>query len=69
VRGNSGVTEVEISSRLRTRAVVRARHELWWRIRADPERYFSYPEIARLFACDHSSVRHGIQAHERSILP
>jgi hypothetical protein len=50
-------------------AVVRARHELWWRIRSDPSRHFSFLEIARLFCCDHSSVCHGIHAHERRIQP
>jgi len=64
-----GVTLLEICGRSRTRAVARARHELWWRIRRDPARFYSDCEIARFFARDHFTVNQGIRAHERRIQP
>jgi chromosomal replication initiation ATPase DnaA len=60
-----GVTLDEVCGRARSQAISRARQEVWWRIRHHPERSYSYPEIARLFARDHSTIIAGICAHER----
>ena len=59
------VTRQEICSRTRTKAIASARHELWWRLRHDPERCFSYQEIGRLFARHHVTIMHGVRAHQR----
>jgi chromosomal replication initiation ATPase DnaA len=64
-----GVTLHELCGRTRTQGVSMARQEAWWRIRNHPERHYSYPEIARLFARDHSTVKAGIAAHERRCAP
>jgi chromosomal replication initiation ATPase DnaA len=42
-----------------------ARQELWWLIRRHPERSYSFLEIARFFGRDHTTVLHGVAAHER----
>ncbi|MBK7582405.1 MAG: hypothetical protein IPI67_19665 [Myxococcales bacterium] len=43
----------------------RARQELWWLIRNQFDRHYSLLEIASLFRRDHTTVRHGIRAHQR----
>jgi chromosomal replication initiation ATPase DnaA len=63
-----GVTELELCGRRRTRSVALARHELWWRIRTQPERCYSFPEIAGWFRRDHSTIFHGVAAFERRVL-
>jgi chromosomal replication initiation ATPase DnaA len=60
-----GVTRQELCSNDRSRSVVFARHELWCCIYEHPERNYSFPEIARLFGRDHSTVLHGVAAHRR----
>ncbi len=60
-----GVTRDELCGRARTRAVAAARQELWWLIRNHPERSYSFPEIARIVGRDHTTVLHGIAAHQR----
>jgi chromosomal replication initiation ATPase DnaA len=62
-----GVTLDEVCGRARSQAVSCARQEVWWRIRHHPERNYSYPEIARLFARDSTTVIAGINAHERRV--
>jgi len=64
-----GVNNYEILGKGRSRSVCRARHELWARIRFDPARHYSFLEIARFFECDHSTVHHGIRAHQRRNQP
>ena len=64
-----GVMNYELCGRSRSKSATRARHELWWRIRNHPDLCFSYFEIARLFGCDHSTVSHGVHAHERRAQP
>jgi len=59
-----GVKLDDLCGRARSRSVSRARQEVWWRLRTDPERYFSLPEIARLFGRDHTTVLAGVAAHE-----
>jgi hypothetical protein len=49
-------TFVEIAGRSRTKAVVRARHDVW-RFLHD-ERGLSWPEVARLFGRSHDSIIH-----------
>ena len=61
------VTPEQLCSRGRTQAVVRARQELWWQLRHDPEHHYSLSEIARLFGRDHSTVLYGIHAHRRRL--
>ena len=60
-----GVTRAELCGPGRSRAVASARHELWWLVRHHPERRYSYPEIARLFRRDSSTVLCGVAAHEK----
>lgn len=60
-----GVVREELCGRARSSSVARARQELWWLIRNQPDRHYSLPEIASLFRRDHTTVRHGIQAHQR----
>ena len=36
-------------------------------MRHHPERHYSYPEIARLFARDHTTIMAGISAYERRV--
>lgn len=60
-----GVLIHEICSRSRSLNVSRARQELWWHIRNLPDRSYSYPEIARLFQRDQTTIRQGIAAHRR----
>jgi hypothetical protein len=52
----------------RARYVALARHELWWRIRCQPGRCYSFLEIAGWFRRDHSAIFHGVAAHERRLL-
>jgi chromosomal replication initiation ATPase DnaA len=59
-----GVMSFEVCGNSRTRSVSRARHELWWLIRHESGRNYSLLEIARLFRRDHSTIRHGISAHQ-----
>ena len=60
-----GVMLEELCGPGRARSVALARHELWWRIRALPDRHYSYPEIARMFGRDSTTVVHGVAAHQR----
>ena len=60
-----GVPRDELCGRSRAHSVSRARHEVWWLLRNDPERFYSLLEIARLFGRDHATVLAGIAAHER----
>jgi chromosomal replication initiation ATPase DnaA len=62
-----GVTLHEVCGRTRSQAVSCARQEVWWRIRNHPERHYSYPEIAQLFARDHTTIMAGIDAHKRRV--
>lgn len=52
------VTLEEVCGRVRTRQVVRARHDAW---KALYELGFSYPEIGRLFDVGHMSVLRGVR--------
>lgn len=61
------VTRDELCGRTRTKAVACARHELWWRLRQDPEVCFSFEEIGRLFHRHHPTVMHGVRAHQRRL--
>lgn len=64
-----GVVREQLCGRARTSSVSRARQELWWLIRNQPEMHYSLPEIASLFRRDHTTVLHGIQAHQRRVVP
>jgi chromosomal replication initiation ATPase DnaA len=64
-----GVVPEEVCGRARTLSVSRARQELWWLIRNQPERRYSLAEIALLFRRDHTTVHHGIRAHQRRAVP
>ena len=67
VAARRGVPLAELCGPGRTQSVVRARHEVWWRIRHHPERYLSLPEIARLFNRDHTTIKAGIEAHAQRL--
>ena len=62
-----GVTLDEICGRSRTPAVAAARQEIWWRLRHDPERFYSLSDIGRLFDRNHSTIANGIAAHARRL--
>lgn len=64
-----GVVREELCGRARTSSVSRARQELWWLIRNQFDRHYSLLEIASLFRRDHTTVRHGIRAHQRRAIP
>jgi chromosomal replication initiation ATPase DnaA len=56
------IGRVEVMSRTRRYAVVNARHEAMWRMRA--ETTMSLPEIGkRLGGFDHTTVLHGVRKH------
>lgn len=59
-----GLTVVELRSARRSKYVVRARHEAFWRCRQ--ETTASLPQIGRhLGGKDHTTVLHGIRMHEK----
>jgi chromosomal replication initiation ATPase DnaA len=60
------VTREEICGRARTRAIVSARHEVWWRLRHHPQLAFSYEEIGRLFHRDHSTILMAVRAYQHA---
>jgi chromosomal replication initiation ATPase DnaA len=60
-----GVLPHELCGRSHRRSIARARHEVWALLRADPQRFFSLPDIARLFRRDPSTVLAGVRAHAR----
>jgi chromosomal replication initiation ATPase DnaA len=60
-----GVPRLLILGRARTQSVSRARQEIWWLLRHDPERHYSLLEIARLFRRDHATIVAGLAAHAR----
>ena len=60
-----GVTLAELCGRVRSQSVARARQELWWLLRHDSERCYSFADIGRLFGRDHTTVMLGVLAHER----
>ena len=60
-----GVTPDDLCGRIRSQSVARARHELWWAIRALPDHHYSYPELGRLFRRDPTTILHGVAAHQR----
>lgn len=64
-----GVVRQDVCGRTRSLSVSRARQELWWRIRNQPDRHYSLSEIASLFRRDHTTVRHGIGAHQGRAVP
>lgn len=64
-----GVVRDELCGRARTSSVSRARQELWWLIRNQPDLHYSFLEIASLFRRDHTTVRHGIRAHQQRAVP
>lgn len=60
------VTREEVAGRTRTRSVSFARQDLWSRLRK--QLGFSYAEIGRLFARNHTTVLHGVRAWETQML-
>lgn len=58
------VTPAEVCSRQRTKNIVRARHDFWCRLRNREGSCFSYPEIARLFGMDHTTVLAAVRSFE-----
>jgi chromosomal replication initiation ATPase DnaA len=60
-----GVLLRELCGRSHRRSASWARQEVWARLRTDPERFYSFPDIARLFRRDHSTVLAGVRAHTR----
>lgn len=68
-----GVMRREIMSKARHRRVVHARQEVMWLLRSmtwdDGAPRYSLPGIARaLGIADHTTVLHGVRAHERRML-
>lgn len=60
-----GVTVKDILGGSRVQNVVRARHEVWWRMAK--EMNLTITRIARRFEVDHTTVSHGIRQHENRI--
>jgi hypothetical protein len=59
-----GVTLNELQSVRRSKPIVIARHECFWRCRHETS--LSFPQIGKLFGGrDHSTVLHGIASHEQ----
>jgi chromosomal replication initiation ATPase DnaA len=56
----------DLCSGRRTMRHSRAKHEAWHFLRCARDD-LSYPNIAKMFGCDHSSVRYGVYAHERRV--
>ncbi len=64
-----GVLLDEVCGRGRSQAVVAARQEVWYLLRNDPARSFSFSELGRIFDRDHTTIRAGVLAHTRSATP
>jgi hypothetical protein len=62
-----GVTLDEVCGLLRSRSIVRARHEAWWRVRNHPGRHYSLGDVARIFGKARKSVTGGVRAHARRL--
>ncbi len=60
-----GLTERQVREPSRLHARVAARNEAMWRVRT--ELAWSYPQIGRWFAKDHTTCRHGILKHQRAV--
>ena len=58
-----GVPLRELCGRSHRLSVSRARQEVWARLRGDPQRFYSFPDIARIFRRDHTTVLAGVRAH------
>jgi chromosomal replication initiation ATPase DnaA len=56
-----GVEPRELVSRGRHRRLVRARFDLYWRIRSNWG--LSFPKIGEVFGRDHTTIMHGIEQH------
>lgn len=59
------VTYAALMSRSKTKAVARARHRAMALLRNSTE--MSYPEIARVFGRDHTTVMYGVARYERGL--
>ncbi len=57
-----GVTLADVVSGGRLSPVARARHRAWWEIHRAGR--YSYPYVARVWGVDHTSIMHGVTAHE-----
>lgn len=53
--------EVAYITKRRFKNHTAARHHLWWYMRQ--ELRLSYPEIGRIFGCDHTTILAGIRKH------
>lgn len=60
-----GVTVDQIRGRSRVRRIARVRHRVWHVVRSSTS--FSYPELARMFGVDCSTVIMGCRRHELRI--
>lgn len=53
----------------RTAGIVEARHDAMWRFRQCRNEYgdplYGYPELGRIFNRDHTTIIHGVRAHQR----
>lgn len=61
-----GIDAALIQSESRTKRLVAARHELWWRVRTELK--YSFPRIARLARRDHSTIIHAVQTFSAKAL-
>jgi chromosomal replication initiation ATPase DnaA len=62
-----GVAMAALCGPTRSKALSRARQELWWRMKHHPERAYSYPEIGRIFRRDHTTILGGVKVHARRV--
>lgn len=55
----------EILSDRRSRYIVLARHEIWWRCKNETMK--SFPTIGRFFRRDHTTIMAGVRKHEERL--
>jgi chromosomal replication initiation ATPase DnaA len=71
VADERGVSPDEITGRGRTQKVAHARQEVMWRarqvLRPDGSPRYSFPFIGRELNRDHTTVVHGVAAHEARV--
>lgn len=63
VAARHGFTRAAIMGRSRYKPLVHARQEAYWTVYKNTS--FSYLAVARVFGRDHTTITHGINAHEK----
>jgi chromosomal replication initiation ATPase DnaA len=66
VAAHHKISPSEITGKSRKRHVIKARFEVFYRLRVDLN--FSYPKISQLMTKDHSTVLHGVNKVRQMLL-